>query len=266
MSPRSLARPLVPLVVSTLLACAWPAAAQQPADKPLAKEPAATEQEVDQKIAETLSAVVRVKMRAVPDARSNATLGDTREGSGIVIEPGWVLVLPANAVDRGRSDHATGTLLHPLDAGPGQKQPEPDQTPAPTDERPPAPPQPSTPDPTTPGQSTPPSGPGASPQPSVSVYPQPDDTDHIDGDDAEDGGDSVVLGGSRNGVLAGAAIVSTHSCGGMPACSADWATFCPCSSMPIRKWTSSPRRRRYRAMQSAPIFSSACPRCGSPLA
>jgi len=89
MTPRS----LVPYLLSAALACAWPVAAQQPADKPLAKEPAADEKEIDQRIADTLSAVVRVKMRAVPDARSNATLGDTREGSGIVIEPGYVLTI-----------------------------------------------------------------------------------------------------------------------------------------------------------------------------
>ena len=89
MTPRS----LVPFLLSAALVCVWPAAAQQPADKPLAKEPAADEKEIDQRIADTLSAVVRVKMRAVPDARSNATLGDTREGSGIVIEPGYVLTI-----------------------------------------------------------------------------------------------------------------------------------------------------------------------------
>jgi len=89
MTPRS----LVPFLLSAALAWAWPAAAQQPADKPLTKEPVADEKEIDQRIADTLSAVVRVKMRAVPDARSNATLGDTREGSGIVIEPGYVLTI-----------------------------------------------------------------------------------------------------------------------------------------------------------------------------
>jgi serine protease Do len=89
MTPRSLA----PLVLSACLACAWPAAAQHPADKPIAKEPAASEKEIDQRIAETLAAVVRVKMRAVPEARSNATLGPTREGSGIVIEPDYVLTI-----------------------------------------------------------------------------------------------------------------------------------------------------------------------------
>jgi S1-C subfamily serine protease len=88
-----IARSSAPLVLAAVLACAWPAAAQQPADKPLAKEPAASEQEVDRQIAETLSAVVRIKMRAVADARSNATLGQAREGSGIVIEPGYVLTI-----------------------------------------------------------------------------------------------------------------------------------------------------------------------------
>jgi S1-C subfamily serine protease len=89
MTPRS----LTPLVLSACLACAWPAAAQQPADKPLAKEPAPSEKEIDQRIAETLSAVVRVKMRAVPEARSNATLGPAREGSGIVIDSDYVLTI-----------------------------------------------------------------------------------------------------------------------------------------------------------------------------
>jgi S1-C subfamily serine protease len=86
-------RRFAPLVLAGGLACAWPVAAQQPADKPLAKEPAPTEKEIDQRIAETLSAVVRVKMRAVPEARSNATLGQAREGSGIVIEPDYVLTI-----------------------------------------------------------------------------------------------------------------------------------------------------------------------------
>jgi S1-C subfamily serine protease len=40
-----------------------------------------------------MSSVVHVRMRALPDARSNATLGPNREGSGIVIEPGWVLTI-----------------------------------------------------------------------------------------------------------------------------------------------------------------------------
>lgn len=51
---------------------------------PDAQSPAATEAE--RRIEETLSAVVRVKAKALPDARSNATLGQSREGSGIVID------------------------------------------------------------------------------------------------------------------------------------------------------------------------------------
>ena len=72
-------RDLVALVLSTALGASWPAAAQQ------AKPPAADDTEAERRVVETLSAVVRVKMRAVPDARSNATLGQAREGSGIVI-------------------------------------------------------------------------------------------------------------------------------------------------------------------------------------
>ncbi len=86
-------RSLASLAVSIVLVCVWPAAAQQPAEKPLAKEPAAADRELEQRIAETLAAVVRIRMRAVPDARSNATLGQAREGSGIVIEPGYVLTI-----------------------------------------------------------------------------------------------------------------------------------------------------------------------------
>lgn len=89
MFPRSLAT----LMFAVLAGFAWPVAAQQPADKPLAREPAAGDKEIEQRIADTLSAVVRIRMRAVPDARSNATLGPTREGSGIVIEPDYVLTI-----------------------------------------------------------------------------------------------------------------------------------------------------------------------------
>ena len=39
------------------------------------------------------TAVVRVRMKAVEDARSSETLGPTRAGSGILIEPGWVLTI-----------------------------------------------------------------------------------------------------------------------------------------------------------------------------
>jgi S1-C subfamily serine protease len=83
MMPRDLAA----LILSSLLVLAWPAAAQQ------AGPPAIDEKDAEQRVVDTFSAVVRVRMRAVPDARSNATLGAAREGSGIVIEPGYVLTI-----------------------------------------------------------------------------------------------------------------------------------------------------------------------------
>jgi S1-C subfamily serine protease len=87
------------------------------------KDPA--EAEFERKIEEMFTAVVRVRMKAVEDARSNATLGPTRVGSGVVIEPGWVLtigylVIESDAIEVTTSanrtlpallagyDHATG--------------------------------------------------------------------------------------------------------------------------------------------------------------
>jgi S1-C subfamily serine protease len=55
------------------------------------KDPA--EAEFERKVEEMFTAVVRVRMRAVEDARSSETLGPTRAGSGILIEPGWVLTI-----------------------------------------------------------------------------------------------------------------------------------------------------------------------------
>ncbi len=45
-----------------------------------------TEARVEREAEEMLSAVVRVRMKAIPDARSNTTLGPSREGTGVVIE------------------------------------------------------------------------------------------------------------------------------------------------------------------------------------
>jgi S1-C subfamily serine protease len=50
--------------------------------------------DVEARIETLVNAVVRVRMRAVEDARSNATLGPTREGSGIVVDDeGHVLTI-----------------------------------------------------------------------------------------------------------------------------------------------------------------------------
>jgi serine protease Do len=45
-----------------------------------------TEAQVEREAEEMLSAVVRVRMKAIPDARSNTTLGPSREGTGVVID------------------------------------------------------------------------------------------------------------------------------------------------------------------------------------
>jgi S1-C subfamily serine protease len=84
---------------------------------------------------ETLSAVVRVKAKILPNARSSATLGPQREGSGVLVRDGYVatigyLVIESEAIEvtgaDGRSvpaalaayDHGTGfgllKLLAPL--------------------------------------------------------------------------------------------------------------------------------------------------------
>jgi S1-C subfamily serine protease len=82
--------------------------------------------EADRQVAALLSAVVQVKMRASPDARSSETLGASREGSGVAIDGaghivtiGYIVIEP-EAIEvmtfEGKSfpaqlvgyDHATG--------------------------------------------------------------------------------------------------------------------------------------------------------------
>ena len=61
------------------------------------------------------------------------------------------------------------------------------------------------------------------------------------------------------------ALRSTSSCGVTPSRSAASATGSPCSSVPVRKKTSSPRWRMWRAITSAAIVEYAWPRCGAAL-
>jgi serine protease Do len=94
----------------------------------------------EQRAEDVLGSVVKVKVRSLPDARSNATLGSSREGSGVIIDDrGHILtigylVIEADAIEvttaEGKTspatlaayDHATGFgLLHsalPLGAKP----------------------------------------------------------------------------------------------------------------------------------------------------
>jgi len=94
---------------------------------------------LDPTVEETLSAIVRVRAQIIPNARSLATLGPQREGSGVLIRPGYVatigyLIIEAQTVEvtgaDGKSvpatvagyDHASGfgllKLLAPLGGKP----------------------------------------------------------------------------------------------------------------------------------------------------
>ncbi len=101
--------------------------------------PAAAQDRGTQEADETLSAIVRVKSRILPDARTAQTLGLQREGSGVLVRDGYVatigyLVIEAESVEvtgaDGKSvpatvagyDHASGfgllRLLSPLSGKP----------------------------------------------------------------------------------------------------------------------------------------------------
>jgi len=83
------------LALALVAALAWPPAgsAQNRTDEPALTKKDPAEAEFERRLAEAFTAIVRVRMQALPDARSNATLGRNREGTGIVIEPGWVLTI-----------------------------------------------------------------------------------------------------------------------------------------------------------------------------
>jgi len=75
---------------------------------------AAQQQPAAEKTAEEmLAAVVRVKMKAIPDARSNANLGEAREGTGVIIdERGYIvtigyIVIEADSIEITTQDNRT---------------------------------------------------------------------------------------------------------------------------------------------------------------
>ena len=113
--------PLVFVTLLSLAGAAWPQEKGRPQGEVNAEE--------------TLSAVVRVRAKILPNARSTATLGPQREGSGVLVRDGYVatigyLVIESEAIEvtgaDGRSvpaalaayDHGTGfgllRLLAPL--------------------------------------------------------------------------------------------------------------------------------------------------------
>jgi hypothetical protein len=55
---------------------------------------------------------------------------------------------------------------------------------------------------------------------------------------------------------------SVKACGSIPASRAAFSTFCPCSSVPVRKKTSCPCSRAHRASTSAASEVYAWPICG----
>src|SRR5206468_3549805 len=58
----------------------------EPKERPHAQKSQETQAELEREAEEMLAAVVRVRMKAIPNARSNATLGASREGTGVVID------------------------------------------------------------------------------------------------------------------------------------------------------------------------------------
>lgn len=99
----SLARLFIALTLSGIAAAA--AYAQSAPDKP--------RQISEQQAEDVLGAVVKVKARALPDARSSASLGSMREGSGVIIDDrGHVLtigylVIEADAIELTTADGKT---------------------------------------------------------------------------------------------------------------------------------------------------------------
>src|SRR5437667_9613958 len=75
------------LAVAAALLLGWGGAvAQEPKERPHAQKSQQTQAELEREAQEMLAAVVRVRMKAIPNARSNATLGPNREGTGVVID------------------------------------------------------------------------------------------------------------------------------------------------------------------------------------
>ena len=62
------------------------AVAQEPKERPHVQKSQQAQAKVEREAEEMLAAVVRVRMKAIPNARSNTNLGPSREGTGVVID------------------------------------------------------------------------------------------------------------------------------------------------------------------------------------
>ena len=75
------------LALSAALLLGWGGAdAQEARERPHAQKSQQTQADLEREAEEMLGAVVRVRIKAIPNARSNTTLGPSREGTGVVID------------------------------------------------------------------------------------------------------------------------------------------------------------------------------------
>ena len=102
------------LAVSAALLLGWGSAvAQEPKERPHAQKSQQTQAELEREAGEMLGAVVRIRMKAIPNARSNTTLGPSREGTGVVIdERGHIvtigyIVIEADSIEITTQDERT---------------------------------------------------------------------------------------------------------------------------------------------------------------
>jgi S1-C subfamily serine protease len=83
------------------------------ADEPPARNTPHSESRIAKDAEEVLAAVVRVRMKAIADARSSATLGQNREGTGVVIDQrGYIVtigyvVIEADSIEVTTQDNKT---------------------------------------------------------------------------------------------------------------------------------------------------------------
>jgi hypothetical protein len=73
---------------------------------------------------------------------------------------------------------------------------------------------------------------------------------------------SLVCWNSFSTASNSAALRSAHTCGLTPLATALLSTFTPCSSVPVRKKVSRPRRRIARAQVSQSVVVKTWPMCG----
>jgi serine protease Do len=84
---------LLAILIASLLV-AGEISAAEPKEKSGSEKVRPSEAQIEQEAEAMLAAVVQVKMKAIPGARSSATLGDAREGTGVVIdERGYILTI-----------------------------------------------------------------------------------------------------------------------------------------------------------------------------